>query len=407
MITLQFNITNIHNTIHTTSPPSPTQSTVAQHQPIMATSDLPPKMRAWTLTSAGLTLSPSHPLPGSAPPTASSATTQSAPTITGNNLLLKITHAALNPVDLHILRLFPHWLPFRRNPTPGFDFCGRVVGAGPDVDANEFTVGDVVCGALGAGDVFWGKGSLAEYLLVSSSLVAKKPKTWGGLNGGNEVSGEEAVGLFGIAGQTAVLMAQTAGVSSDADWKGKRCLVNGASGGVGSILTQILKGKGAEVWGTTGSAEGEELVTQCGGKVVNYKDHHPVTAHLAELFGEDKLDFIFDCAGSQDMFSQSPGYLKKEGKFISIAGGPSQGVVPYVKNKLRPVWLGRTPREFELLLLIPGKKTVREVGRLVEEGFIERGLVDGGVWEMEELVKAYERLGSGRAKGKVVIRVGE
>ncbi|KAK3334490.1 hypothetical protein B0H65DRAFT_436704 [Neurospora tetraspora] len=361
-------------------------------------------MRAWTLNSAGLTLSPSHPLPsaGAASSTSPSATTP--PTITGNNLLLKIAHASLNPVDLHILRLFPHWLPFRRNPTPGFDFCGRVVSAGPGVDANEFTVGDVVSGALGAADVFWGKGSLAEYLLVSSSLVAKKPKTWGA--GGKEVTGQEAVGLFGIAGQTAVLMTQTAGVSSAADWKGKKCLVNGASGGVGNILTQILKGKGAEVWGTTGSAEGEELVTRCGGKVVNYKTHNPVTEHLGRLFGEEKLDFVFDCAGSQEMFTKSPGYLKTEGKFISIVGGASQGVVPYIRNKLRPVWLGGTPRAFELLLLIPGKKTVREVGMLVEEGVIERGVVDG-VWEMEELVKAYERLGSGRAKGKVVVRVSE
>ncbi|KAJ4399459.1 zinc ion binding [Neurospora sp. IMI 360204] len=350
-------------------------------------------MRAWTLTSAGLTLSPSHPLPGGA-----------GATITGNNLLLKITHASLNPVDLHILRLFPHWLPFRRNPTPGFDFCGRVVAAGPGVDANEFTVGDVVAGALGAGDVFWGKGSLAEYVVVSSSLVAKKPETWGRV-GGKEVSGEEAVGLFGIAGQTAVLMIQTASIT-DTEWKGKKCLVNGASGGVGSILTQILAGKGAEVWGTTGSNEGEELVTRCGGEVVNYKTHNPVTEYLGQLFGEEKLEFVFDCAGSQEMFTKSPGYLKAEGKFISIVGGASQGVVPYIRNKLRPVWLGGTPREFELLLLIPGKKTVREVGRLVEEGVIERGVVDG-VWEMEELVKAYERLGSGRAKGKVVVRVSE
>ncbi|KAK3947387.1 hypothetical protein QBC32DRAFT_224293 [Pseudoneurospora amorphoporcata] len=361
-------------------------------------------MTAWTLTSSGLTLSPSS---SSSATCSASGTAQ--PTLTGTNLLLRITYAALNPVDLHILRLFPHWLPFRRNPTPGFDFCGRIVAAGPAaVDSNEFAVGDIVCGALGAGDVFWGKGSLAEYLIVDSSLVAKKPKTWGGPNGQEVVTGEEAVGLFGIAGQTAVLMVQTAGVLRETEWKGKRCLVNGASGGVGSILVQILKGKEAqEVWGTTGSEEGEELVRRCGGEVINYKSHSPVTEHLTTLFGDTedkKLDFIFDCAGSQKMFSHSPGYLKAEGKFISIVGGASQGVVPYIRNKLRPVWLGGTPREFHLLLLIPGKKTVGEVGELIKEGVIKRGVVDG-VWEMEELVKAYERLGSGRAKGKVVVRV--
>ncbi|KAK3399515.1 hypothetical protein B0T20DRAFT_478876 [Sordaria brevicollis] len=386
-------------------------------------------MRAWTLTSSGLTLSPSHPLPVSLPASTSvpfSATssistapgttaTQPTPTLTGNNLLIHITHASLNPVDLHILRLFPSWLPFRRNPTPGFDFCGRVVGVGPGVSSagdGEFQVGDVVAGALGVGDVFWGKGSLAEYLVVDGGLVGKVPNSWKTTGReGEEVKGEEAVGPFGIAGQTAVLMTQAAGVP-DQEWKGKRVLVNGASGGVGSILVQILKGRGAEVWGTTGSQEGEDLVKKCGGVVINYKTHAPVTEYLAQLFGteegaeEGKLDYIFDCAGSQPLYTHSPSYLKPKGKFISIVGGASQGVVPYVRNKLRPVWLGGTPREFELLLLLPGSKTVREVGRLIEEGVITRGWVDGGrVWEMEELVEAYRRLASGRAKGKVVVRV--
>ncbi|KAH7631423.1 hypothetical protein B0T09DRAFT_103337 [Sordaria sp. MPI-SDFR-AT-0083] len=385
------------------------------------TPNLPAKMRAWTLTSFGLTLSPSHPLPGVAPSSSPSATsstttqpppTPTTPTTTGTNLLLRITHASLNPVDLHILRLFPPWLPFRRNPTPGFDFCGRVVAAGPAVNTAEFQLGDVVAGALSASDVFHGKGSLAEFLVVESSLVCKVPDVWGAR--GKEIKGEETVGLFGIAGQTAILMVQTAGVPPDTEegWKGKRCLVNGASGGVGSILVQILKGKGAQVWGTTGSAEGEELVKKCGGTVINYKTYSPVTEFLQRVFGaegdEKKLDFIFDCAGDESIFTNSPGYLKGQGKFISIVGGPSQGIVPYVLHKLRPTWLGGTPREFELLLLLPSKKTVREVGKLIKEGVIERGVVDGDkVWEMEELVEAYERLRSGRAKGKVVVRVGK
>ena len=312
-------------------------------------------------------------------------------------------------------------------PSSGSSSSGPASGSSGDGD-DGLCVGDMVAGALSAGDVFWGKGSLAEYLVVDRGLVARVPGTWGpgpgpergegggggegeegGEGGGREVTGAEAAGLFGIAGQTAVLMAQTAAVP-DGEWKGKRCLVNGASGGVGSILMQILKGKGAEVWGTTGSPEGEELVTLCGGEVVNYKTHDPVTKYLATQFGREednkKLDFIFDCAGSQEMFSCSPGYLKPEGKFISIVGGASQGVVPYVRNKLRPTWLGGTPREFVLLLLLPGQKTVREVGELVKQGVIQRGIVDG-VWEMEELVKAYERLGSGRAKGKVVVKVSE
>jgi NADPH:quinone reductase-like Zn-dependent oxidoreductase len=195
-----------------------------------------PTMRAWIVTRNGgpkeaLELKPSWPAP---------------PPPTGANVLIKVLYATLNPADTHFIANIPIWLPFRRTPAPGLDFVGEVIGAGPSA---TYKVGDVVGGALAVSLVFWGKGSLVECLSVPSSLVAKKPE---------RLSLQAASGLLGIAGQTAALCANEAGLK-----KGNRVLVHGASGGVGTILIQAAKGQGAIVTAVC-SGENAALVKKLG-----------------------------------------------------------------------------------------------------------------------------------------------
>ncbi|KAL2187740.1 hypothetical protein L209DRAFT_683901, partial [Thermothelomyces heterothallicus CBS 203.75] len=135
--------------------------------------------------------------------------------------------------------------------------------------------------------------------------------------------------------------------------------------------------------------------------VVDYRVHDPLETHLVERFGEHQFDIIFDCAGSQTLYSCSPGYLKPEGKFISIVGGWSQGVVPYIRNKLRPVFLGGTPRSYDLFLLSASGEIAREVATLVEQGVIKQAVIDSE-FPME---KAVEKLATGRARGKIVVNI--
>ncbi len=158
---------------------------------------------------------------------------------TGSNVLIKISHAALNPADVHLILNLPLWLPFRRRPIPGMDFAGEIVSAGRVVPA-ELTVGTEVCAALTVSQIAVGKGALAEFVLVPADSVAVKPKS---------LSAAAAAGLMGIAGQTAVLMDKEAKMK-----KGDRVLINGSSGGVGTLLVQIAKGRGATVTGVCSEA---------------------------------------------------------------------------------------------------------------------------------------------------------
>lgn len=215
----------------------------------MASPTIPATMCAWTVQRAGparraLTLERAKPTP------ALSA-------VTGANILVRVHYAALNPADGLLMAALPPWLPFRRRPTPGIDFAGVVVAAGPAVSVdgeNAVKVGDAVAGALNVLTIAFGTGALAEYIVVPASIVAVVAPGDGKLS----LPLGQAAGAFGVAGQTAALVLGEAGVQ-----RGQRVLVNGASGGVGTVLVQALKGAGAEVWGVC-SAANEALVKRLG-----------------------------------------------------------------------------------------------------------------------------------------------
>lgn len=200
----------------------------------MAAPDLPRTMKAWLVTKNGeprdaLTLRTDVAVPT---------------TVKAGNLLVKVAYAALNPADLNFMAHIPNWVPFRRNPTAGLDFAGTVVRVGASVPASlGLSVGADVCGSFNVLSVAMGRGSLAEYIEIPASKVALTPK---------RLSPREAAGALGIAGQTAYIVLREAGIKA-----GDRVLVNGASGGVGSVLVQVAHAQGAVVYGVCSGGNAE------------------------------------------------------------------------------------------------------------------------------------------------------
>lgn len=130
----------------------------------------------------------------------------------------------------------------RRCPAvPEIDFSGTVAAVGPTAPA-QFPVGSKICGAFTVAANRKGLGSLAEYAVVSEETAA-----FSRVPGG--VTMEEAAGIQ-CTGQTAVAMCEKAGLKG-----GERVLVNGASGGVGTMVLQVAKAMGAK-----------EVVAVCSGK---------------------------------------------------------------------------------------------------------------------------------------------
>lgn len=305
------------------------------------------------------------------------------------NILIKVEYASLNPADLNFMAGIPNWVPFRRNPIPGLDFAGKVVKMGPAVPGDlGIEVGTEVCGALNVMSVAVGRGSLAEYLQVPASKVAVKPRG---------IDMKDAAGALGIAGQTAYIVLKEAAIKP-----GDRVLVNGASGGVGSVLVQVAKAKGALVYGVCSGANAELVKGLGADEVIDYKAHDSLTAHLASTFESRPLQAVFDCVGNNELFQQCAQYTVSNGLFVTIVGAVGAG--PIVQSKILPVSLGGVPRRYKLLALWPDGVIAREVAKWVEDGHFKHFLADSE-YPIEEAVKGYERVASKRSKGKVIINM--
>jgi NADPH:quinone reductase-like Zn-dependent oxidoreductase len=139
---------------------------------------------------------------------------------------------------------------------PDLDFSGTVLQCGPSAPS-KYKPGTRMFGSLiPAKAVLSGKGVLAEYIVVDEETAPM-----GVVPDGMEMS--DAAGL-GSCGQTAVFLCRRAGVK-----EGDRVLVNGASGGVGTMAVQVARAMEASFVVGICSGRNEEFVKGVGADEVS------------------------------------------------------------------------------------------------------------------------------------------
>ncbi|KAI0142882.1 zinc alcohol dehydrogenase [Xylariaceae sp. FL1272] len=346
----------------------------------MADAEIPETMRAWVAARPGkpqdvLQLMTDRPTPP--PPEA-------------GEILVQVLYVALNPGDVKLMAMS---IPLKRDFIPMMDFAGKVVRIGPPSappSSTEIGVGHVVAGTLPASHMWHGTGALAEYVIVPSHMVAIKP---------DRLPEPVAAGLLGVVGQTTAALLRAANLLP-----GDRALVNGGSGGVGSILVQALHGMGVHVTATC-SARNTALVSRLGvDEVVDYAAHESLYDYLTSSSTAKKpFDCIFDCVGDDTLYWRSPGYLKEHGTFISIERGPF-GIFAQTLFNHWPRLLGGIPRKYVNVFSRPSGSSAQQVVELFEKGWIREVPVDS-MFEMADALKAFEKLATGRAAGKIFIKI--
>jgi NADPH:quinone reductase-like Zn-dependent oxidoreductase len=257
----------------------------------------------------------------------------------GAELLVKISYCALNPAGAVTMATIPSIM--RKCPSvPEIDFSGTVTAVGPKAPL-QFPVGTDICGSF---TVAWnrkGFGSLAEYAIISEQTAGFSRVPEG-------VSMEEAAGMT-CTGQTAVLMCERAGIKG-----GERVLVNGGSGGVGTMVIQVAKAMGAKEVVATCSEKNASLVRELGADdVIDYKAHDSLTKYLTEKYGAEPFDIILDTVGNQELYTKSPGYLKADGALVNV--GINEGVKTMLlwgKNAMLPTALGGVPRKYVMFTTV-------------------------------------------------------
>lgn len=211
---------------------------------------------------------------------------QPLPVPKGTNILVKVHASALNPVDWKLMKGgVPRFL-MPRVKTPGLDISGVVVGLGPKVGRSnkpgvqKFTIGDRVMAMLD----FSKSGGLQEYTLVDEAILVKTPSEWDDL----------AAAAFPLVGTTVYESLVVRGSIK----KGDKVLVNGASGGTGSVAVQLATALGATVVGVCSTAN-VELVKKLGAaEVVDY-----TSAKVHEQYTNRNFDIIFDTVGSNEVIN--------------------------------------------------------------------------------------------------------
>jgi len=310
------------------------------------------------------------------------------PELRADEVLIQVHAAAVNLIDAKLRNgEFKLILPYRPPFVLGHDVAGVVLRVGPRV--HRFKAGDEVYARPDDLRI----GTFAELVAVKEDAVAIKPRN---------ITMEEAASIPLVG-----LTAWQALVEKARLMKGQKVFIQAGSGGVGTFAIQLAKHLGATV-ATTTSAGNAALVKSLGADVViDYKK---------EAF-EERLSGYDVVLNSQDSrtLSKSLGVLKPGGHLISISGPPDPRFVeeskaPWlVRQVMRALSFGvrrqarRLGISYAFLFMKASGSQLGQIASLIESGAI-RPVVDK-VFPFESTNEAMAYVESGRAKGKVVIKL--
>jgi NADPH:quinone reductase-like Zn-dependent oxidoreductase len=285
------------------------------------------------------------------------------PEIADDEVLIQVVATSVNPVDWkvregYLQKHLPHELPL----TLGWDVSGYIAAVGKHV--SQFHKGDEVY----THPTLTRDGSYAEYICVSASHVAPKPRG---------ITHKEAASLplTGIAAWKAL-------IEIGQLQNGQNLLIHGASGGVGSLAVQIAKAKDMYVFGTT--SRNMELLEDLGvDSIINYE---------SENFYDKvaNVDCVLDTIGGETQ-EKSWSVLGYNGILVSLISLPSPGNSE--ARRFRHAYVS----------IEPDAGALQEITTLVEQEMLRP--VVGHEYSLQTIQEAHRVSRSGHACGKIVIPV--
>jgi len=253
------------------------------------------------------------------------------PEASGDNVVVKVMAAAVNPMDWKVQHgMFKDlWGGFSFMFTMGYEFAGTIHEISPSAPSTNFKAGDKVFA------VQWGVqkprgqhydpledapvgGAFAEYVLVPLSKLSRIP---------DGISFEKAAALP-LAGTTAYeALFECVNLR-----EGERILILGGSGAVGSIAIQLAKMYGASFVATTAPSRAVDYVNQF--RVTD----RVITCDTINWWEDPELkniDVVFDAVCEQDAFEHAKKVLKSQGRFVTVSiGDPALGLDPTAHRPL-------------------------------------------------------------------------
>jgi NADPH:quinone reductase-like Zn-dependent oxidoreductase len=310
------------------------------------------------------------------------------PELRADEVLVEVHATSVNPLDFKIRNGdFKLFMPARPPFVLGHDVAGVVVRVG--ARARDFKIGDEVYASPDDFQV----GTFAQYVPVKESSLAIKPKN---------ISMEEAASLPLVALTAWQILVQRAKVQA-----GQKVFIQAGSGGVGTIAIQLAKHLGATVATTTSTVNVDWVKNLGADVVVDYKQ-----ANFEEVLSG--YDVVLNSQDSTTL-ERSFNVLKSGGQVISISGPPDLGFAeaqklawPYLQLMRLLSFSARRKAKsrnasYSFLFMKASGEQLGQIAALIESGAI-RPIVDK-VFPFASTNEAMDYVESGRAKGKVVIKV--
>ena len=284
------------------------------------------------------------------------------PAAARGQILVEVYAAGVNPIDWKIRE---GYIPLKFPITLGGDFSGVVADVGEGVSGIK--KGLEVYGY--ASVLGGGSGSFAEFVSADAKVMALKPKNITHVEAGG-------IPLTGISAWQALV--DHIGLST-----GKKILIHGGAGGIGSIAIQLARHLGAYV-ATTVSAKDMQYVKELGAdEAIDYKN---------QKF-EDMLhnyDAVFDTVGSETYIGSFK-VLRKGGIIVSMLEQPPSDLIKqYGVNAIGQLTQVNSERLSKLAELIDQRVTKVHVDK---------------TFPLEQAGEALAYLQSGHPRGKVVLKM--
>lgn len=244
--------------------------------------------------------------------------------------------------------------------------------------------GQLVFGVSGSSPL--SGGALREFNIATKDAVAAVPE-------GVSVVDACTIGVAGLTAYQSIVPRVK---------RGDRVFINGGSGGVGCFGIQIAKVVGCHVT-TSCSERNMELCRSLGAdEVVDY-----TKGSLVDVFKEKgwKFDHVVDNVGTnEELIWRCGKFLNRGAVYVKVAGDLSlHGAIDGFKRKVIPGALGGVKGKLEGFWPKPNVEDLERMAAWMQEGKV-KAVVDH-TFAFEEASKAFEKLKTGRARGKIVVDV--
>lgn len=315
------------------------------------------------------------------------ATALPEPTVGERDVLVKVSAAGVNPLDIMVRNgEFKQLLRYKAPFVLGHDVAGVITRVGPGV--RGFAVGDQVYARPRDLRI----GTFAEHIAIDQDDVALKPAS---------LSLREAAAVPLVALAAWQILVEKADIQP-----GQKVLIHAGAGGLGSTLIQLARHLGAHV-ATTASRARADLVRELGAdEVIDY-----ATQDFSQMLSG--YDLVVDSVGGENL-TKSLGVLAPGGLAIGVTGPPDAGfakqlgapkpfefVLSFLSRKVR-----RTAKKlgvrYSFFFMHASGAQLRELAALYDAGHLRPVIDTSFAFDQTLLALAYVEDGKAKA-GKVVI----